>query len=72
MKDKYKVLIKFKDKDTQLVYEKNDFYPKKGIEVSEERIKELSSKNNALNKPVIKDVTPKPKKKVSKNERKDS
>lgn len=66
---KYKVLIKFKDKETQLVYDKDETYPKKGTKVSEKRLKELSSKNNALNKPIIKDVTPKPKKKVSENAR---
>lgn len=65
----HKVLSRFKDKHNNFVYEKGDIYPKKGIKVDESRIKELSSKNNDLGKALIKEVAPKAKKKVFKNDK---
>lgn len=52
----YKVLIRFKDKNHQVVYEKGDTYPKKGIVVSEERLIYLASGDNVLARPLIEKI----------------
>lgn len=51
---KYKVVKYFTDlKDGNHPYQVGDFYPREGLEVSEERIKELLSPNNLQNTPLI-------------------
>lgn len=52
----YKVLIRFKDKNHQVVYEKGDTYPKDGIVVSEERLIYLESGDNVLARPLIEKI----------------
>lgn len=52
----YKVLIRFKDKNHQVVYEKGDTYPRKGIQVSDERLRELESGDNPLAQAVIEKI----------------
>lgn len=47
-------------KDGSYAYKVGDEYPRKGYTPSEERIKELSGKNNARKRPVIAAVKEKP------------
>ena len=62
----YKALVYFKDlQDNRYAYNAGDVYPRKGLEVSEERIAELSGSNNRMGKPVIEFVEA-PKKKRAK------
>lgn len=42
----FKVIRKFKDKETGHIYEIGDIFPVKGVEVEMFRIKELSSSEN--------------------------
>lgn len=42
--------------DNKYPYKKGDIYPREGLEVTEERLKELSSKNNKLGEILIKKV----------------
>lgn len=43
----YKVVKRFKDlQDNSYVYIPGDVFPREGLEVTPERLKELSSKNN--------------------------
>lgn len=59
----YKVIKMFTDlQDDNYKYEVGDIYPRKDLEVTDERIKELSSKNNKQGVPLIKKVR-QPKKK---------
>ena len=59
----YKVIEPFVDLQDELyAYGKGDTFPRKGLKVSEERLKELSGSNNKRNMPLIKEVK-KPKKK---------
>lgn len=55
---KYKVIYKFYDKQDPLkrVYQVDDVYPREGLKVSEERIKELSSKDNAIGRKLITEI----------------
>lgn len=61
----YKALCFFTDlKDHDYAYRAGDIFPRKGVTVSEERLKELSSSNNRRGVPVIekvKDDTDQPK-----------
>ena len=51
----YKVIFPFMDKnDENRLYKTGETYPRKGFEVGEERLAELSSKKNSLNIPLIK------------------
>ena len=53
----YIVVNKFKDlEDNDYLYKIGNVYPHEKREVSEERIKELSTKNNKLKKVLIKEV----------------
>lgn len=62
----HKVLVYFKDlQDNRYAYNAGDTYPRKGLEVSEERIAELSGSNNKMGKPLIEFVEA-PKKKRAK------
>ena len=61
--DKYEVIAPFKDLEDKLKsqpsgreYKKGDSFPATKREVSEERLEELSTKNNKLGYPVIKKV----------------
>lgn len=68
----YKVVKTFSDlQDNNYIYNAGDEFPRKGAEVSDERIKELSGKSNKLGTPLIKEVKPKgrttKKKKVEEN-----
>ena len=58
----YKALEAFVDlQDASRVYHPGDEFPRKGLNVSEERLAELSSPNNKRGRPVIvfvKDYTP--------------
>lgn len=57
----YKVIAKFADlKDNKHLYHPGDKYPRDGAETDEERIAELSTTNNALRQPLIKEVVEKP------------
>lgn len=57
----YKVIYKFADKlDKNYIYEVGDIYPREGIDVADERLAELSSKKNAIGKPVIEKIMEKP------------
>lgn len=50
----YKVLIAFTDsKDDRYVYQAGDKYPRLGYMPTEERVAELSGKNNTFGKPLI-------------------
>ena len=50
----YKAISYFKDmKDNMHSYNPGDIFPREGLSVSENRIKELSSANNLRGKPVI-------------------
>lgn len=62
----YKALIRFVDVlDNRYLYNPGDTFPRKGFEVSEERLAKLSGSNNKLGKPVIEFVEV-PKKKRAK------
>jgi hypothetical protein len=54
---RYKALIKFRDLD-DTVYEAGDEYPK--IAATTERIRQLSTSDNKLNKPVIRIIEAEP------------
>ena len=59
----YRVIKYFTDlQDGDHPYNEGDVYPRKGLEVSEERFAELASHNNRRNEPLIKFVEEKPKK----------
>lgn len=59
---KYKVIKDFTDlQDNDYIYRAGDLFPREGVEVSEERIKELSTKNNKRNEVLIEAVETKPK-----------
>ena len=50
----YKVINYFTDlQDNNFAYEVGDEFPRKGLEVSEERIAELSGSDNLQKKPLI-------------------
>ena len=58
----YKVLEYFTDlRDDKFAYHEGDTFPREGITVSDERLAELSSKNNKKGRPVIKEVKEKKK-----------
>lgn len=53
----YKVICYFTDlQDGEYPYNVGDVFPRDGLTVSEERLKELSSSNNKQHKPLIKFV----------------
>ena len=59
----YKVISYFEDlQDGRHAYNVGDEYPRKGLEVTKERIKELATTQNRQKKPLIKKVEEKPKK----------
>lgn len=61
---KYKVVKDFTDlQDNDYIYRAGDLFPREGVEVSEERIKELSTKNNKRNEVLIEKDTKKDDKK---------
>ncbi len=50
----YKVIKYFEDlQDGGYAYEEGDVFPREGLEVSDERIKELSGKKNKRGTPLI-------------------
>lgn len=54
----YKVLVHFKDlKDDRYSYNPGDMFPRKGLEVSAERIEELSGSSNGLGMPLIEKIS---------------
>ena len=58
----YKVIEDWKDfEDNDYIYYKGDPYPREGLEVSEERIQELSTKDNKRNQVLIAAVEKYPK-----------
>lgn len=58
---KYKVIKKFADLlDGKHVYEIGDVFPRDGVDVSRERLEELSSDNNKIGEPLIKEDVSKP------------
>ena len=62
----YKVLKDFIDlKDDNFLYHKGDIYPRDGAEVGDERLLELSTKNNRIGEILIESVD-EPKKEVAK------
>ena len=57
MRKQYKVIAYFTDaQDGEHIYKVGDEYPRQGIEVSDERIEELSSSKNAKGRPMIEEV----------------
>lgn len=63
----YKVINYFTDlQDNDFAYNVGDVYPRKGLNVSPERITELSGSNNKQGKPLIEEVKEPPKKKAAK------
>ena len=53
----YKTLIYFEDlQDENHAYNPGDEFPREGLEVSEERLEELSTDKNRRKKPLIKKV----------------
>lgn len=51
----YKVIKYFTDlQDNDCPYKEGDIFPRKGVEVSEERLAELSGSNNRRKEPLIK------------------
>ena len=51
---KYKVIKYFTDlQDSSFAYHEGDIFPREGLEVSEERIKELSTEANRRKQPLI-------------------
>lgn len=63
----YKVIKFFTDlQDNNHPYNVGDIFPHEGIEVTEERLVELSSSNNKQGKPLIEIVEEQPKKKKAK------
>lgn len=55
--EKYIVVRQFKDKkDNKYFYDAGDVYPREGMETTEERIKELSTKKNKNKKVYIKKI----------------
>lgn len=75
---KYKVLYPFADlHDKKYKYNAGDMFPRKGLEVSEDRIKELAGAENKAKKPLIKEIPEevpkeapeKPKKKTTKRKK---
>lgn len=56
MEEKYVVVYEiFKDlEDSDYIYKKGDIYPHEGLEVSQKRIKELTSNKNKIGKVLIK------------------
>lgn len=56
----YKALVRFTDlQDANFKYEPGDTFPRQGLKVSAERLKELSTKANKRGIPVIKKLTKK-------------
>ena len=50
----YKVINRFADlQDKNHIYEPGDVFPREGLEVTEERLAELSGFHNKQNKPLI-------------------
>lgn len=63
---KYKVLYPFADlHDKKYKYKTGDTFPRQGLEVSEDRIKELAGSNNKLKKPLIEEIIEETSKEVS-------
>jgi hypothetical protein len=67
----YKVIAYFEDlQDNNYAYDPKDpnrnTYPRKGLEISKERIKELATNQNRQKKPLIKKVEEKKPKKADK------
>ena len=64
----FKVIKFFTDlQDGNYPYEVGDTFPRKGLEVAEERLAELSGSENKQGEPLIKEVKePKPKKATKK------
>lgn len=53
----YKVIKLFADlQDDNYIYKEGDVYPRKGLEVTEERIAELAGNNNLQHQPLIQPV----------------
>ena len=73
--DMYKVIKYFTDlQDNSRPYNVGDTYPRKGLTVSEARIKELMGSNNLQNTPLIEEIVTKakPKNKANAEEPKDT
>lgn len=65
----YKVVKKFVDlQDKNHLYNVGDCYPRRGKDVSENRIQELATSNNKIGVPLIKEIPVKPTKKALKKE----
>lgn len=63
----YKVIVSFADlKDKNHVYNVGDTFPRKGLEVTEERLAELSGKENKRGIPLIELAKEQPKKAAAK------
>lgn len=57
----YRVICRFADRlDENYIYEVGDIYPRKGIDVANDRIKELASDKNQIKKPLIEKIMAEP------------
>lgn len=67
----YEVISFFTDlQDNEHPYNVGDIFPRKGLEVTEERLAELSGSNNRQGQPLIKKVEKSPKKPATKKAKK--
>ena len=64
----YRVLKRFYDLQSNHAYSVGDLFPHDGVCVADERIVELTSKNNRLGCPLIEEVEDKPKRGKKKKE----
>lgn len=67
---RYRVIHPFADlHDKKYKYETGDLFPRQGLEVSEDRVKELSGTSNKAGIPLIEEIEEEPKKKTSKRKK---
>lgn len=52
----YRVIKTFRDKDTRILYQAGDVFPRPGTEVSVDRLNELATVQNRRSEPMIKPV----------------
>ena len=64
----YRVIKPFRDLKTNIIYAVGDTFPHNGVEVSAERVAELSSDKNLQGVPLIEEIAEKPKRTRKKKE----
>lgn len=69
---KYKAVRYFTDRlDKEHPYQKGDIYPREGLDVSDDRLAELSGNKNRLGQPVIEKVEEVEQKKTTRRKKKE-